>query len=157
MSFLIGCFDFYMFQGSSVGQPVSVLCCFLWLNKIQLYRWHYILFVHLGGFYCLTVNSAAEIPVQVFVWAVFISVQHIPRSGLAGSCNGSMFNVLRCWVGLQVSTVIYFLFSMRHYLIIRTLFKSSSFKALLGYSLLTQSWHQIQLEVAGFVFMTAQE
>lgn len=146
-----------MFQGSSMG---SLYQCFIaaygWIKSSCIGNTTFCLSIWvIPTVWLLTV--LLKFTCRLCVSCVFISVGHIPWSGLAGSCNDSVFNILRCRVGLQVSTVIYFLFSMRHCLIIRTLFKSSSLKALLGYSLLTQSYHQIQLEVTVFIFMTVQE
>ena len=72
-------------------------------EKYSIVCIHHILFIHSsveGHLGCLRIlasvnNSAVNIGVHSFSTRVFLFFWCIPRSGIAGSCDSSIFNFLR--------------------------------------------------------------
>ena len=94
----------YCFQGSFILRYVLELCFFFFLLLINIPSYGYtnlnypfICYRHLGYFHFLAItnNAAMNACIQVFVWAhVSISVGYIPRSGIIGSFDNTVFNIL---------------------------------------------------------------
>ena len=60
---------------------------YLWIGW-----WLFVLFPPFGYYECAAMHTC----VSVFVWMyVFISLGYIPRSGIAGTCDNSIFNCLK--------------------------------------------------------------
>ena len=86
-----------MFQRSESIEPESRLLINIPSYGYTNLNYPFICYRHLDYFHFLAItnNAAMNACIQVFVWAhVSISLGYIPRSGITGSFDNTVFNIL---------------------------------------------------------------